>query len=90
MAIQLPQYPTFEEIAGDPTAASSWNDWLDGFKTMITDMQITKDNHKRVVPFHYLGNEGLKLSKQLENTGDDDTFDEAITAFTSYFSLKMS
>ena len=91
MAVQLPPYPQFE-ITDDPSVASKWEDWIDGFEAMITAMKVKEAEDKKAMLVHYAGGDVRKLLKKLpEIPGEDKTvYETAKEALTSYFSPKMN
>jgi hypothetical protein len=81
--VQLPAYPSFQ-IVDDPSVASKWEDWLDGFEAMTTAMKVEKKDRKAML-IHYAGAEVRKLLKKLPEASEGDTYTKAITALNSYF-----
>ena len=87
----LPNYPSFD-IVDDPTVASKWEDWLDGFEAMFRAMEITEEGRKRDLLLHYIGTGGRKLLKRLEDTGtagEEGEYTKPVEALTLYFTPKL-
>ena len=79
MAYQMPLYPEFITIA-DPSDATKWHDWLEGFEAMISVMKVKEKKDKRAILKHYIGSKGRKLLSKLDNTGGD--YDTPVKALT--------
>lgn len=88
-AIQLPTYAEFV-ITDDPSVATKWNDWLDGFEYLLRALKVDDNAYKRTLLLHYTGTEVRKLFKKLQNTGGNQDYDAAKKALTDYFSPKMN
>ena len=87
---QLPQYPEFMPIE-DPSVASKWEDWLNGFAAMMAAMQVRDSARKFNLLNHYIGSTTRKLLKKLDNNGVDNTdYEKASKALNDYFSPKMN
>ncbi len=113
MANSLPEYPAFMP-KDSPDDAARWTDWLEGFKAMLSAMNIPEDSAAvpavEAIPasegqeatpavpgvpakterfdklWHYLGKEGRKCLKGLENNGvEARDYNAAQTALTACF-----
>ena len=92
MAAVLPSYPEFV-ITDDPSIATKWEDWLDGFEAMILAMKIINEDEKRNMLMHYLGTPGRKLIKRLDDIGEvgkDDSYKKPKVALNKYFKPKFN
>ena len=88
--IQLPQYHEFV-AKDDPTDATRWSDWLEGFEAMVRAMLVKdkKDQHAMLV--HYIGQHCRKLLKKLPNNGtEEEDYVKAKKALTDYFTPTMN
>ena len=88
--IQLPNYPEFVPIE-EPSVAVMWEDWYDGFDSLMGAMEIT-DKKKKYLKFkHYIGVKTRKiLSKLPENGSGDQDFEKAVKALKDKFCPKMN
>ena len=87
MAIQLPAYPSFQ-IVDDPSVASKWEDWLEGFKALIGAMKVP-DTDQKAMLYHYIGGDVRKLLKKLPG-GEDCDYDTALELLKEYLALQMN
>ena len=87
MVIQLPAYPSFQ-IVDDPSVASKWEDWLEGFKAQIGAMKVPETEQKAML-YHYIGGDVRKLLKKLPG-GEDCDYDTALELLNEYLAPQMN
>ena len=68
--VNLPQYPEFH-ITEDPDISSKWEDWLEGFESMLGAMSVTEQKNRRTMLLYYMGGSTRKVVKRLDNIGQD-------------------
>ena len=82
MAHSLPVFPKFE-VNGDSAST--------GHSKLINLFMATNiDSHKRTkaLPLHYAGDEVFEINGTLDNTGDENDFDEKTTRSHQLFQIK--
>ena len=90
--INLPTYPEFI-VTDDPEVASKWEEWLEGFESMVAAMRVTTEKDKRNMLFYYLGSATRKVIKRLDGVSPEDAADcytSLRTALNNYFKPKLN
>ena len=90
--VNLPQYPEFH-ITEDPDISSKWEDWLEGFESMLGAMSVTEQKNRRTMLLYYMGGSTRKVVKRLDNIGqdtDEDCYEKIITALNNHFTPKLN
>ena len=68
--------------------AQKWDQYIKRFEYYIKAQTVTKDEQKRALLLHVVGEEVQDLFETLQNTGT--TYDEAPTALNAYFEPKKN
>ena len=89
-AVNLPTYSEFPITTSDPSVATKWEDWLEGFQAMLKAMKVTGEEDQRSMLLHYAGQDIRKLIKKLPDAGTETEYKKAVTALDKYFKPKMN
>ena len=64
--VNLTQYPEFH-ITEYPDISSKWEDWLEGFESMLGAMSVTEQKNLRTMLLYYMGGSTRKVLKSLDH-----------------------
>ena len=90
--INLPMYPEFI-VTDDPEVASKWEEWLEGFESMVAAMRVTTEKDKRNMLFYYLGSATRKVIKRLDGVSPENAancYTSLRMALNNYFKPKLN
>ena len=80
-------------MTDDPEVASKWEEWLEGFESMVAAMSVTTEKDKGNMLFYYLGSATRKVIKRRDDVGAedaDDCYTSLTTALNNYFKPKLN
>ena len=70
----------------DPSTISlRWKEWLNRFNRFLVAANINNTSRKRAMLLYQAGPAVDKIFQTLENTGEEDDYDTAVTRLTDYF-----
>ena len=90
--INLPSYSEFQ-VTEDPEISSKWEDWLEGFESMMGAMKVTAQLEKRTMLMYYIGGSGRKVIKRLDDIGvdaDANCYTQLKDALNNHFKPKLN
>ena len=70
----------------DPSTISlHWKEWLNRFNRFLVAANINNTSRKRAMLLYQAGSAVDKIFQTLENTGEEEDYDSAVTRLTDYF-----
>ena len=90
MAHSLPVFPKFEINGDSTTTGHRWTKYISKLENLFVAMNIDSRKRKKALLLHYAGDEVFEIYGTLDNTGDENGFDETKQALTNYFKPKVN
>ena len=80
----------FDPSVDPSTISLRWKEFLNRFNRFVVAANITNTSQKRAILLYQAGPAVDKIFQTLENTGEDDDFDTAVTRLQDYIEPQVN